>query len=328
MDRNILCNCDREAESNLLLESLAACNEHEDEKPDLEMYFTVKVTFANYLDQLDETIDIPIERNWTHQMHVLPISIEPSHMKQNLFLAPKTLKEYIYQYQQNRKSLDIKEKMIKELTFNTFLSSYMIDVILFATGILTVILTIVIMYMLCGQSKLKTIVANLALQCIKTVEAAMIKETNSGSLELIQLLIILNLVLTASLVLVKLKKCKVFQGHLFTNMVKIKLFLANTQSYVPLELKSAAGNVHLFKLSGALAVENFTLQKNWIWDVLEINWDSTHVTLNDREINLPVTLTIPFVYKLKVRKLFMERKSMHVEAQKIMVQPRKQTGLN
>ena len=125
------------------------------------------------------------------------------------------------------------------------------------------------------------------------------------------------------LVLVKLKKSKVFQGHLFTNMVKIKLFLAKTQSYVPLELNSAAGNVHLFKLSGALAVEKFTLKKNWIWDVLEINWDSTCVTLNDREINLPGTLTITLVYKLKVRKLFMERNSMHVynyvETQKIMV---------
>ena len=59
-------------------------------------------------------------------------------------------------------------------------------------------------------------------------------------------------------------------------------------------------NVHLFKLSGALAVENFTLKKNWIWDALEINWNNAHVTLNDREINLPGTLTIPLVYKLKV----------------------------
>ena len=80
----------------------------------------------------------------------------------------------------------------------------------------------------------------------------------------------------------RLKKSKVFQGHIFTNMVKIKLFLANIQSYVPLELNSAAGNVHLFKLSGTLAVEKFTLKKNWIWDVLEINWDNTHVTLNER----------------------------------------------
>ena len=188
----------------------------------------------------------------------------------------------------------------------------MVDVILFVTGILTVILTFIITYTLCRQSKLKSVVANLALQCVKTVEAAAVKESNNCNLELIQLLIILNLILMVLLVLVKLKKSKVFQGYLFTNMVKIKLFLANTQSYVPLELNSAAGNVHLFKLSGALAVEKFTLKKNWIWDVLEISWDNTHVTLNDREINLPGTLTIPIVCKLKVRKLFTERNSMHV----------------
>ena len=147
LDRNILCNCDIEAENNFLLESLAACREHENENPDLEMYFTVNLAFANYLDQLDETIDVPIERNWMHQMHVLPISIEPFYMSQNLLQAPKTLKEYINQYQENRKSWDIKEKMIKEPTFNNFLSSYMIDVMMFVTGILTVILTFVI----CGN---------------------------------------------------------------------------------------------------------------------------------------------------------------------------------
>ena len=37
------------------------------------MYFTVNIAFANYLDQLDETTDVPIDRNWKHQMHVLPI---------------------------------------------------------------------------------------------------------------------------------------------------------------------------------------------------------------------------------------------------------------
>ena len=196
-------------------------------------------------------------------------------MNQNLLQAPKILKEYITQYQEYRRSLNIKEKSIKDLIFNTFLSSYMVGVIMFVTGILTVILTFIITYMLCRQSKLKSVVANLALQCVKRVEAAMIKEFNNCNLELIQLLIMLNLILTIFLVLAKLKKSKVFQGHIFTNMVKIKLFLANTQSYVPLELNSAAGNVHLFKLSGTLTVEKFTLRKNWIWNMLEINWDKT-----------------------------------------------------
>ena len=50
LERNILCNCDIEAESNFLLESLAACGENENESSDLEMYFTVNLAFANYLD--------------------------------------------------------------------------------------------------------------------------------------------------------------------------------------------------------------------------------------------------------------------------------------
>ena len=91
----------------------------------------------------------------------------------------------------------------------------------------------------------------MGLQCIKTIEAAVIRETENSNFELMQLLIILNLVMTVLLVFNKLKRSKILQGHLFTNMAKINLFLANTQSYVPLELNSAAGNVHLLKLSGA-----------------------------------------------------------------------------
>ena len=95
-------------------------------------------------------------------------------------------------------------------------------------------------------------------------------------------------------------------------MVKVNSFLANTQSYVPLELNSAPRNVYLFKLSGALLIENFNLKKNWIWDVLGINWNNTHIALNDKEVHLPGSLTILLAYKLKVRKLFTEKNSLHV----------------
>ena len=45
-NRSILCNCDLEAESNFLLESLAAC-ENPETKADLVMYFTVNLAFVN-----------------------------------------------------------------------------------------------------------------------------------------------------------------------------------------------------------------------------------------------------------------------------------------
>ena len=69
--------------------------------------------------------------------------------------------------------MEIKENIIKEPTFNTFLPSYIADIIVFVTGILSVILTFVITYMLCGQSKLNSIVANMGVQCIKTIETSM-----------------------------------------------------------------------------------------------------------------------------------------------------------
>ena len=49
MNRSILCNCDIEAESNFLLESLAAC-EGPNAKTDLEMHFTVNLAFMNYFN--------------------------------------------------------------------------------------------------------------------------------------------------------------------------------------------------------------------------------------------------------------------------------------
>ena len=100
LDRNILCNCDIEAESNFLLESLAACGEHE--KRDLEMYFTVNLVFIDYLEELNETITVPINRNWTSVKQSLPISLESFQLNSKLIHAPVMLRDFLEQYQESR----------------------------------------------------------------------------------------------------------------------------------------------------------------------------------------------------------------------------------
>ena len=77
--------------------------------------------------------------------------------------------------------MDLQEKTIKEPKFNAFLFSYIADVLVFAAGILSVILTFIIIFMLSGQSKLKSLVANMALHCVKTIEAAALKENEFGT---------------------------------------------------------------------------------------------------------------------------------------------------
>ena len=90
MNQSILCNCDIEAESNFLLESLAACK-GQNAKTDLEMHFTVNLAFVNYFNDILEDLGKPISLNWTTQEQILPISLETFEISPNLINAPKTL---------------------------------------------------------------------------------------------------------------------------------------------------------------------------------------------------------------------------------------------
>ena len=69
LDQSILCNCDIEAESNFLLESLAAC-EGSETKTDLEMHFTLNSAFVNYFDDMIEELGIPVSQNLTTQEQI------------------------------------------------------------------------------------------------------------------------------------------------------------------------------------------------------------------------------------------------------------------
>ena len=95
-----MCNCDIEAESNFLLESLAACEEHK--KPDLEMYFTVNFAFVDYLEQLNKSIITPINKNWTSTKQPIPISLDSFKVSSKLMHTPIMLKVFMEQYQESR----------------------------------------------------------------------------------------------------------------------------------------------------------------------------------------------------------------------------------
>ena len=101
MNRSILCNCNIEAESNFLLESLAAC-EGSETKTDLEMHFTINLASVNYFDDMIEELYIPVSQNWATQKQILPLSLESFEINPNLLNAPKTLQDLAIQYRNKR----------------------------------------------------------------------------------------------------------------------------------------------------------------------------------------------------------------------------------
>ena len=79
---------------------------------------------------------------------------------------------------------------------------------------------------------------------------------------------------------------------MFSNAVKIMIFISDVQYYVPIKLCKTAGSIHLLKISGMINSENIKLNKNYIWDTLEIDWREVNMTFNDNKINLPKIFTI------------------------------------
>ena len=131
----------------IFLESLAACDKYNVDM-NLVMYFTVNLDFVNYFDNLvDESLDVPILKNWTTQEQILPISLETFKMNSGLLKAPKMLKDFVHQYQHKKQIFDIQEDHIDEernklnSSFSSFLNSFMIDIFLFVVTLITVLVT-------------------------------------------------------------------------------------------------------------------------------------------------------------------------------------------
>ena len=74
-------------------------------------------------------------------------------------------KEYFRQKEQESE----KPKEISK--FKSFLNSFLADILLFTAALVTLIITLLIIYVMYRQSKLKALVTNIAMQHIKGVEA-------------------------------------------------------------------------------------------------------------------------------------------------------------
>ena len=308
VNMSVLCNCGVETENNFLLESLVMCH---DANTSLIMYFTVNVAFVNYIDQfnLTEELTFPILTNKTTSEHTLLIFLTNTRFDDTLLLAPQTLKEYISQYKQRKEIFDLKERHdIDEIDIdspnkNFFTTNFIVDIFVFTITIILTITTLIIIYVLHKHNKLRTLVASLAQ--VKEVSTSTTKQdTNNVCDYTSQFYIILALsisIIGFLFTILQVRRVKLCRGQLFSNVVKVMLFISDVKYYIPINLCKTTGSIHLFKIRGILMPDKVKLNKNYIWDILEVDWKEVKVTFNGKAINLPKSVTIKFQDKFKVR---------------------------
>ena len=110
-----------------------------------------------------------------------------------------------------------------------------------------------------------------------------------------------------------LQKIKICRGHRFSNVLKIVLFISDVQHYIQIRLCKTSGSLHLFKIRGTLTSEDIRLNKNYLWDTLEINWDKIKLSFNSNEIKLPKLVTIKKQDKMRVKGMMSkETRNFHI----------------
>ena len=88
---------------------------------------------------------------------------------------PITLKDFIHQYTCKKEIFDLEERHdnmdINLPNKNFFSNNFIIDIFLFITAIISILVTILAIYLLCKHKKLRMLVTSLALQQIKEAGA-------------------------------------------------------------------------------------------------------------------------------------------------------------
>ena len=157
VNRSVLCNCGIEAENHFLLESLAAC---ENTTSKLTMYFTVNTVFINYLDKflnLTKSLEFPIIKDKTTFEQTLPISRNISKFDSTLLTASNDLREFINGYTNHKEIFDLQERhdnMELITNKNFFSENYIVDIFMLILVIISLLATILTIYLLCKHKKL------------------------------------------------------------------------------------------------------------------------------------------------------------------------------
>ena len=303
VNRSVLCNCSIEGDDHYLLESIAACDNRDSK---LIMYFTVNMAFANYLDMFPNlTVSCPLIKDRTTYEQPLPINLSIPGFDRSLLHVPTNLKNFMQDYAKNKEIFDLKERHVsRTLNYsrkNFFSNNYIVDIFMFASTVISLISTTLIIYLFCKHKQIRTLETSLILHKVKDVEASS-NETNSECETLAYIGIILSVLSMIIVTFLHYRKSRFCKGQKFSNVVKI-MFISDVQNYVPIKLCKTAGSIHLFKIRAMLKPEDIKLNKNYLWDTMEIDWKEGTVTFNGNKIDLPRIVVVRLCDKIKVRRL-------------------------
>ena len=193
------------------------------------------MAFANYLDAFPNlTVSFPLIKDRTTYEQSLPLNLSISGFDKSLLHASPNLIDFIKGYAKDKEIFDLKERhvsIILNTSKNFFSNNYIVDTFMFASSIISIISTTLIIYLPSKHKQIRTLITSLVLHQIKEVSASS-TETNSECKTLAYIGIILTILSLIIVTFLHYKKSRFCKGHKFSNVVKIMMFISDVQNYV------------------------------------------------------------------------------------------------
>ena len=192
------------------------------------------------------------------------------------------------------------------LPYKKFFLTKIVNIFTFTSSIISIITITSVIYLFCKCKHIRKIEASLILYKAKEVEANSKLNTETNNPECCTLVYIgmaLPILSMATVIFLHFRKSKLCKGYRFSNIVKVMLFISGVPNYILIKLCKTSGSIHLFKIKGTLKPGDIKLNRHYLWDTLEINWNEIKLTLNGNKIDLPKIITIKMQDKIRVRRM-------------------------
>ena len=183
------------------------------------------------------------------------------------------------------------------------------DIFLFIAAVLSMLATAAIINLVCRHTKLKALVTGITFQPIRQTEVLIAKEniiqhcTAQWYTIAVLTFMVIGLIIYIFMIM---QRCTIFKRKLYSNTVTAMLF-SDVKQYIPVKLCKVAGSIYLFQIYGQLTSNQITLERNFLWDVIKIEWEEVFLTLNGAIEQLPISVKIPFRDKYRLRHMMSKR---------------------
>ena len=314
VNREFLCDCQLDLEYASILKQISACGEKT--HYDLTLRFTVNLAFWQMLKQYKPKLAKIVMPNMNRIEQTFPVKLFEN-VKGPLQI-PTALTDIV-------KRLDDEGKKSKQTeTKNTpIFSRYESNIMTIVSGGLASICAIVILIILVKQTRLQSLVSSLRLVSLIPPAKAlyfteMPKATNvpyflaknvpnekvvcsHPLLTAVGSAIAIGGALYAAYQV--FRSLSWYRGYRNSRCCTMYFFLYHDDFYTPLKIKSLSGHIHMYKMENKLMPGQLTLQRNYLWDTVTIDWENVQILKHDEPVAMPVTVTVLLSHKIKTRNI-------------------------